>query len=442
MTSNILLIIIDSLREDKFQGKTKSSLTPNIEKLVKKGTYFTQAISSADVTGICLGNIFTGMFSQKTGIIQRRFNPKIKTIFDILKENNFHVYGTVPDLMWFKQITEKFDEVEKYFAANRVQNGLSDDVGKFILKRLQSKKMKEPWIYYIHLEDLHEKIQVPPEYDKNEFGETKYDRMVSYIDTWIGKILNHCNLEETLIIITSDHGEYIPVIDNIGQIPRVQTIMKKGKEIVPALEPIGLKLFILIRNLTKKNQQKKLKKQLSPEQLRTLNARGQITLYDETLKVPLLFVGKGISNKTLNDLVGGIDILPTILNQVGIKIDNSNLDGRDLNILINGEKLQEIPMFIQTGDTQEQKESKVVGVRTSKFKYYRNRKNPKENVCLYDLQKDPLEKNNIYHLFPEIVKSMETILEKYEKIIPITEINLDEKSEKEIGEELKKMGYL
>ena len=50
--------------------------------------------------------------------------------------------------------------------------------------------MKQPWIYYIHLIDLHDKIIVPPQYDKEEFGKTPYERMLSYIDEWIGKILN------------------------------------------------------------------------------------------------------------------------------------------------------------------------------------------------------------------------------------------------------------
>jgi hypothetical protein len=122
-------------------------------------------------------------------------------------------------------------------------------------------------------------------------------------------------------------------------------------------------------------------------------------------------------------------------------MDYSNIDGRDLNILIDGGELKEIPIFIQTGDIQEEKTSLVVGIRTSKFKYYRSRKNPKENVCLYDLQNDPLEKNNIMNSFPEIVESMEKILVEYEKVQPITKIE-DEDKTKEIEEELKKMGYL
>ncbi|RZD48866.1 MAG: hypothetical protein CXT78_00310 [Thaumarchaeota archaeon] len=441
MSQNILFIIVDSLRADKFYGDEKTTITPNIDKLIKKGAYFSETVSSSDVTGICVGNIFTGMFSQKTGIIQRKFNTKIKTIFDILSEKNYKTYATVPDLTWFKQLTKKFDYVDRFYAANRIQDGLTDGVGKNILEHLNSMKMKSPWIYYIHLDDLHQTIIVPEKYDKEKYGKTNYERMISCIDEWIGKIVDQCNLNNTLIVITSDHGDYIPVVDNLGQIPEIQSFMKKGKKIFPKLEPIGLKLFILIRNIAKKNQQRKLKKELSIDEIKTLRSRGSKTLDDETLKVPLLIIDNQITPKIFNDLVSGIDIFPTILNRLKIKMDYSNIDGRDLNILIDGGELKEIPIFIQTGDIQEEKTSLVVGIRTSKFKYYRSRKNPKENVCLYDLQNDPLEKNNIMNSFPEIVESMEKILVEYEKVQPITKIE-DEDKTKEIEEELKKMGYL
>ena len=441
MNQNILFIIVDSLRADKFYGNNKTSKTPNIDKLIKKGTYFSQTISSSDVTGICLGNIFTGMFSNKTGIKLRKFNPKIKTIFDILKDNGYNEYATVPDLTWFNQLTEKFDKVDRYYAANRTQDGLSESVGKQILKQLTSKQMKHPWIYYIHLVDLHDKIIVPPQYDKEEFGKTQYERMLSYIDEWIGKILNHVDLEKTFIVITSDHGDYIPIVDYVGKIPRVQSFMKKGKQMFPTLEPIGLKLFIIIRNINEVFQRIKLKKQLSAEQIRTLNARGDKTLYDETLKVPLLMVGNGMPSKKIDSLISGIDIFPTIINRIGLEMNNPNLDGRNLGPLIDGGTIHEIPIFIESGDTQEHKEGFAIGVRTSEFKYFRSRKNLNENVNLYDLQIDPLEKNNLADSKPEIITSMEKILDKFQK----QSINLeleDDENTKKIEQELKKLGYI
>ena len=51
----------------------------------------------------------------------------------------------------------------------------------------------------------------------------------------------------------------------------------------------------------------------------------------------------------------------------------------------------------------------MIGVRTSKIKYYRSRTNPKENVHLFDLEKDPKEENNLANK-KELVEKMEKIL--------------------------------
>ena len=40
MKKNVLLIVIDSLRADKFQGGKKTAITPNIDKFSKNGFNF------------------------------------------------------------------------------------------------------------------------------------------------------------------------------------------------------------------------------------------------------------------------------------------------------------------------------------------------------------------------------------------------------------------
>tara|TARA_B110001454_G_scaffold218756_1_gene247767 strand:+ start:826 stop:2151 length:1326 start_codon:yes stop_codon:yes gene_type:complete len=441
MGSNILFLVIDALRADKFYGKSKSSITPNIDSLIKKGTYFSQAVSISDVTGKSVGSIITGMYPFKTGMGNRKFNPNIETIFDILKKNDYQIYATVPNLTWFNQLTKKFDSVDNYFSTLSTHDGLSENVGKQILKRLTSKQMKQPWMYYIHLEDMHDKIIVPPEFNKKEFGDTQYERMLSYVDEWIGKIVNHIDLEKTLIVITADHGDYIPIVEDVG-IPRIQSFMKKGKHIFPKLEPVGIKLFIIMQNINKFFRQRKLKKELTPEQLRTLNTRGgKKVLYDETLRVPLLIVGNGMPPKKLDDLVSSLDISPTILNHIGVKMNNSSIDGRNLEILINENNIHEDPIFIESGDTSKHEGGFVIGIRTSKFKYFRTVKNPEKNRNLYDLQDDPLERNNLADSKQDIVASMEGILDEFQKQTTNLELEEDENTKK-IEEELKKLGYI
>ena len=122
--------------------------------------------------------------------------------------------------------------------------------------------MRQPWIYYIHLEDIHGKIIVPEEFDNEKFGRTKYEKMLSGIDLHIKKILDCVDLENTLVIITSDHGEYIPVIEK-ESIPRIHSIMKKGKTLFPALEPLGVKLLNTMFETDDKLWKNKMKEKLS-----------------------------------------------------------------------------------------------------------------------------------------------------------------------------------
>ena len=72
MKPNILVLMIDSFRADKFFGSNKSSKTPNIDHLIKTGAYFEQEISSADGSPLSWASILTGLNPFKTGIRYER----------------------------------------------------------------------------------------------------------------------------------------------------------------------------------------------------------------------------------------------------------------------------------------------------------------------------------------------------------------------------------
>jgi arylsulfatase A-like enzyme len=47
---NILFIVLDGLRSDKFYGSNKTSITPYLDDLIKNRTYFEQYVSSDPCT--------------------------------------------------------------------------------------------------------------------------------------------------------------------------------------------------------------------------------------------------------------------------------------------------------------------------------------------------------------------------------------------------------
>ena len=69
---NILLLVIDSFRADKFFGVTKTSITPNLDKLTNEGVYFSQAISSAPASLPAISSIMTGLYPFSTLSLQNK----------------------------------------------------------------------------------------------------------------------------------------------------------------------------------------------------------------------------------------------------------------------------------------------------------------------------------------------------------------------------------
>lgn len=452
MKPNILFLVIDGFRSDKCFGSKKSSKTPNLDSIIKSGTNFTQSISTADQTGLSLSSVFTALFPPKSGITQFNFTSKTPTYFDILQKSGYQLNAFVPDVQFFLELISNFDEKTAYdFEDKSLWKRLEGGLGTQILETLSSNKMKQPWMYYIHLMDARYPFYVPTDFNKEEFGNTSYDKMISALDTWIGKIIQKLDLQNTLLIISSDHGEYIPVTgERITEIPKVQNIIRKGTK-VPFLKQIGLKTMINLRFAAQTYRKEKLKRVLSPFEMRSFNTRGTLYLFDELVRVPLIFSGYKIpSSKTIDDMVRSIDIMPTILEICEIVDPNQNIDGRSLVPLFQNKNLNEFPAYMETGinlGLLTQKNPKtlgnVVGVRTSKYKYFRSRNDPKQDQTLFDLQNDPQEENNISNSHPEIVKEMEKILDDFINFKDKPKFNeMSQEEMDKIKDELMKLGYI
>ena len=114
---NVLLVVIDSLRADKFFGTEKTSYTPNFDEMIKNGIYFEQAISSADATLLSWAGIFTGRHPFKTGIRSSRFkklNKNTTTYFDILKKSGYNFYSFLPISGKVVGIFPDFENIDCY----------------------------------------------------------------------------------------------------------------------------------------------------------------------------------------------------------------------------------------------------------------------------------------------------------------------------------------
>ena len=455
---NILFIGIDSFRSDKCFGKTKTSKTPNIDRLIENGVYFDQHISVSDGSYTCMGAVFTSQYPFQSGITTVSAYSKSTKIFDKFRKAGYKLYGTAPCTPFFINLLDSFDEKENFSKPGYLYpesgNNKESKTGEFILERLDRIKngeIKEPWFYFIFLMDLHRSVSynLPDDFNSEIFGETNYEKMVSMLDVWIGKFLERIDLENTLVILTSDHGEFIPtpkVGHELTYIPELFEPGKIMKEKTPkflhGIYAIGYR-FLRYFAIPIKNQ--KYKKELTPIEQKSLNTRGHSSLWilpDDTVRTPLILSGNVIKNKNkiINQQIGSIDILPTIANIISIDFDYENAEGRSVLPLINGEKLEEKPIFIENAVRRNPtKPGNCIGVRTSDFKYYRARNNSKKKVSLYNLKQDPDEIVNIASERKDIVEKMEKLLEDIRKN-SIREEEIDIKETQRIEKDLKPLG--
>jgi arylsulfatase A-like enzyme len=451
MKQNIFFITLDSCRSDKFYGKNKTSVTPNIDELIKKGVYFEQTISSADSTLLAITSLFTGKYPFKTGIRSERFNKLkegVSTFFKILHNNGYHHYAYNPTVTKTIGLMPDFENEDSNYDYHF---DLSDGLGKKIIEKLKS-KLNEPWCFYIHANDLHFPIKVSEKFSDNRFGDSNFEKQLSAIDSWIGKIYDNINLKNTLFIITGDHGIFIPSVTTENEIinfevdaEKQQLISKINKKTPSFLQPLKTKIFIKKEKKEKDSKIKKiLKMDLKPHQKRELLwQRSDLdkVLFDSNVKVPLLIVGNQIKeNVIVSQQVRQVDIFPTILDIIGIK-NTEEVDGQSLVPLINGGDLEELPAYMESTPSLEKMANEVIGLSTSKYKYFRDRITPKKRVHLFDLQNDPYEDHNIANENPKIIEEMENLLStiRNEKTIKVDEYS--EEETKAIEEELKKLGY-
>ena len=442
---NVYLILLDSLRADHVFGNKKSSITPNLDLLVSQGTNFTNAFSAADHTGVSWLAVISALFPINSKTNPYKFNSSIKTFIEIFKANNYQTFCFFPDISFFKILSEKFDDSIIYEYSDRDQYSKNKEKRFRQLKQIiKSQNTSGPCLNCIHLMDLKYPYTIPDEFNNNNFGKDRQDRRLSYLDKILGDLFQSIDIENSIVILSSDHGDYLPVTGhNLEDIPTIQNFMRKGKKIFPRLEPTGIRMFEIMKKTAAGIRKKNLEKKLTELELRSFNDRNLDILFDEIIHVPLIFTGKDIPKMKISSLVRHVDILPTVFSLIGLSYNESDFDGQNLVPMMKGDQTSDLIAYIESGPANEKLEGKVIGLRSLHYKYFRSRSNPNNMIHLYALTEDPLELHNIADVNIEIVENMEAKLQNFLKNDndqKVDEITTEDR--KKIEDELRKLGYI
>ena len=452
MHPNIIFFLIDGLRADQVYGNNRTCKTPNIDSLIQKGMYFEQAASSADGTIISLNTMFNSNFQVAHAVKYQKIVLNEGNLIDVLKKNGYHVYGIFPNFTSFNSLRECFENENNsydWIKPNIPPVTLSTGLATKIIQLLESKK-QEPCFYYFHIFDLHslregKKPLGIKNFDHEKFGSSPYERTVSSIDFWLGKILEHVDLDNTILILTADHGAFIPYggLREVDFEPKLQNTKDLGKKLLPkSAHKIGGQFLSNVRKSVGKRKLNKDNQKLTNYQKRSRNPYFTLSLFDEMIHIPLLFVGNLIKPGVITKQVRHVDIFPTICELLGIPLD-IKISGKSLVLHANESLQDENPNYLHTIPYQKSSPLDMVGVRTSRYKYFRSAHNANENIHLYDLKNDPYENNNIAQSHEQLVAQLEKKMLKLEKdSLSEYKEEISDKEMERITNELKRLGYI
>jgi len=359
---NVIIILIDGGRLDRAQNSSVFKTLKN------KSAFFSSSITYGPHTIAAMHAVFSGTYGIRTGTnsywsTYKFRKDRFKTITEYLKENNYHTCGDIHSEIVIPK--QGFDEF-------KIHDPHNDDLTQRHSELLEQMKIKNDsgtnFFLYLQYSNIHttisdEVLKVYDNYSKEYFenrklNEERYDREFKKAEDYLTNIFKKISSLEldknSLVLIMSDHG--ISVGERFGE-----------------------------------------------------RAYGAFC-YDYTIKTFAYFIYPGINPIEIAQQVRTIDFMPTILNYLEIKQDQSyeNMDGVSLLPLMNGNSMEEKIAFSETGnpldDKKPPKEPNTKSVRTSKWKLVINEYNDTKE--LYDLENDPDETNNVIGKYVDVEQTL------------------------------------
>lgn len=206
-----------------------AGITPNINKLVKEGILFDNFYSSGDRTDMGIVSVLNGYPRQPLGSVikfpkKTASLPYINKNLKSLGYQTQFTYGYNIDYANFKSYlaNAQFDNVTHSIHFPPEQNtskwGVHDH---FVFDKFydEASKINEPFFKIMMTQSSHEPFTVPmPTVIEGEDEESMFLNSAYYTDKSLGEFIDKAKQsdwwENTWIIITADHGHFMP--DNAG----------------------------------------------------------------------------------------------------------------------------------------------------------------------------------------------------------------------------------
>jgi len=218
---NIIVITIDTLRWDyvSIYGQGYAQ-TPKLDRLAEEGILFKSCIAQIPLTLPSHTTILSGTYPLYHHVIDNsgiQVPNQLQLISEILRNHGFSTSAFIGSYVLhrktgmnqgFEYYADEFEVKDKIFSPESLQKSSDEVLAE--AKEWLTKNKKNKFFTWIHLFDPHSPYTPPSPY-KERYPSNPYRGEVEYVDNQLGQFIvflkNEGLYDQTLIIVTSDHGE-------------------------------------------------------------------------------------------------------------------------------------------------------------------------------------------------------------------------------------------
>ncbi|HUO87347.1 MAG TPA: sulfatase [Thermoanaerobaculia bacterium] len=237
---NVVLVTIDTLRADRLSGYGYGRPTsPVIDRLLARGAHFEEARTVEPLTQPASASLLTSLHPHEHGATRNglRLRPGLDSLPKQLDRRGYLSAAFVANWTLKDKISglgEHFDLFEEVFTRKRwlglfASEATATDVNQAAIEWLDGHAgRRRPvflWVHYVEPHapyELHEKMARRIGVPRNSASKSdRYDTEVAYVDQAVGALVRRIESDarlagNTLIVVTSDHGESLGEHDYWG----------------------------------------------------------------------------------------------------------------------------------------------------------------------------------------------------------------------------------
>ncbi len=223
---NVVLITLDTTRADRLGCYGYEQIeTPNIDRLAAEGTLYERCYTPVPITLPSHLSILTGTYPAYHGVRENNgfyVAPELTTLAEILSREGYATAAFVGAYPLDSQtgLDQGFEFYDDNYPSS-LEQGRHPALQGFFDERPAAEVVRSalewlargddrPFFLWTHFFDPHQP-QAPPSPYRERYADSLYDGEIASVDEAFGRLLIRLEqqelLDETLIVLTADHGE-------------------------------------------------------------------------------------------------------------------------------------------------------------------------------------------------------------------------------------------